>query len=209
MKTIGETIKEARKKKKFSREKLENETKIKASFVEKIESGKWDELPEYPVVAGFVKKIAKALDLNEEHALALLRRDYPPKTLPINPKPDAEQKFTWSPRLTFILGVLVVVIVILVYLSSQYLNFIKPPEITVDMPVDGQIVTEDVLKVSGVTDPEAVLTVNNQPVIVEEDGSFETDVEVSEGTEEIVVVAKSRSGKESIVRRKIKPELNR
>ena len=46
MKSIGETVKEARNKKKFSREKLEKETKIKASFIERIEIGNWDDLPE-------------------------------------------------------------------------------------------------------------------------------------------------------------------
>ena len=43
--------------------------------------------------------------------------------------------------------------------------------------------------------------------IVGEDGTFETEIEIFEGTGEVVVVAKSRSGKETVVARKIKPEL--
>ena len=58
----------------------------------------------------------------------------------------------------------------------------------------------------GETDPEASIIVNNQPVIVEENGRFETEIEIFEGTREIIVVSKSRSGKISTLTRKIIPE---
>lgn len=207
MKSIGETVKEARTSKRLSRQDLEKETKIKASFIKQIEAGSWDNLPDYPVVSGFVKKIAKALDFDENHAIALLRRDYPPKSLTINPKPDADTKFSWSPKLTFILGVVVVVLAIFVYLVFQYLHFIRPPVLLVNTPQDEQVVYETILKVSGETDPDASLKVNNQPVIITEDGSFETEIEIFEGTEEVLVVARSRSGKEAKVIKKIEVQL--
>lgn len=208
MKAIGGVIKEARIRKKLSRDKLEKITKIKKEFIEAIESQEWGKLPEYAVVWGFVKNIAGTLKLNEKHTLALLRRDYPPKRTPINPKPDISEKFSWSPKLTFAVLVAMVTLSILGYLIYQYINFIQPPELTLEVPHEGALVKEKVVRVVGTTDPEAVVLVNNQPTVVAADGTFVSEIEIFQGTEEIVVIAKSRSGKESVIRRKIIPELS-
>jgi len=203
MKSVGEIIKEARIKKKLSREKLEVRTKIKKEFIEALENSKWDLLPEYPVVLGFVKNIASNLGLKEANLIALLRRDYPPKTLPVNPKPEIREKFKWSPRLTFITAAIFIFIIITFYLGLSYFNFIRPPSLEIKEPSENQLVDKNLLVVRGNTNPEAYVEINNQPVIVEEDGCFVTEIEISDETQEIVVVAKSRSGKETIVHRKI------
>jgi cytoskeletal protein RodZ len=207
VKTIGEALKAARTKKRFSLAKLEKATKIKKEFIEAIEKESWEKLPEYPVVVGFVKNIAKTLKFNQRQATALLRRDYPPKSLRINPKPDVSDKFSWSPRLTFLAGVIAVSIIVFAYLGFQYVSFISPPELQIESPRNEQIVHEEILSVTGTTDPEATVKVNNQPVLVDEDGSFVAEIEIFEGTVEVEIVAKSRSGKETVVRRKIIPEL--
>lgn len=207
MRTIGKAIKDARSKKKLSKENLAKETKVKKEFIDSIEKESWENLPEYPVVVGFVKKISSALKLNEKHIVALLRRDYPPKVLRVNPKPDVGGKFTWSPRLTFLAGIVLVVITILGYLGIQYIQFISPPELELVVPNEGQVVTEESLRVVGTADPDASVLVNNQPVIVGSMGEFATEIEIFEGTQEVVVIARSRSGKETVIRRKIVPEL--
>lgn len=207
MKTIGIFIKEARIKKRFSQEKIAKETKIKKDFIVSIEKEDWETLPEYPVVIGFVKQISKYLKLDERQAVAFLRRDYPPRVLPVNPKPDVAKKFIWSPKLTFIVGIAVIAIAALSYLAFQYSNFVSPPKLVVNQPQEEQVVKENKLIVSGKTDQDVTIKINNQPILVEEDGNFKADIEIFEGTEEIVVKAVSRSGKETVIRRKIYPEL--
>lgn len=207
MKTAGEIIKEARVKKKYSRARLERETKIKKEFIEALEQEDWGRLPEYPVVSGFVKNLSEALSLDKRWMTAVLRRDYPPKTLDVNPKPDVTNKFMWSPRLTFLLGVFIIIVVILGYLSLQYSRFVRPPELEVFEPTEGQAVTDIKVMVSGKTDPDATVKINNQPILVSEEGDFEAEIEISENTQEIEVHSISRSGKETVIRRKIKPEL--
>lgn len=207
MKTIGEFLRESRAKKKYSQEEIAKETKIRRKFIAAIEKENWEILPEFPVVVGFVKRIAKFLKLDERQAVALLRRDYPPKVLPVNPKPDVSKSFTWSPKLTFIVGIVIVVAVVLGYLGFQYTRFMSPPRLVVEQPEEEQVVKERALRVSGTTDLDAIVKINNQPVLVDDNGKFEAEIEIFEGTEEIVVKAVSRSGKETTVRRTIKPEL--
>jgi len=204
MNTVGQIIQQTRENKGYSLDVVVKETKIRKSFVIAIEQEKWEQLPEYPVVQGFVKNISQLLGLDEEKMVATLRRDYPPKTVPINPKPDVSKKLAWSPRLTFVLGIAVVFILILGYLGYQYLQFIKPPKLVVYQPTEDEIVIGYSVKVIGTTDPDATLTVNNQPVIISESGDFEVELEISEDTSELVVKSSSRSGKETEVHRRIK-----
>ena len=207
MKTIGSLLKDARVKKRFSLARLEAETKIKKDFIKAVEEENWQVLPDYSVVVGFVKNIANYLGLKERSAVALLRRDYPPQKLSINPKPDVSKQFVWSPKLTFLVGVGIVIAVILGYLGFQYTGFISPPALTLNQPQEGQVVGNPKVIVSGKTNPEATVKANNQLILVNEDGSFTAEVEIFKGTLEIVVTSTSRSGKETVVRRNIKPEL--
>jgi cytoskeletal protein RodZ len=206
MRTIGSFIKEARLRKKYSLEKLGETTKIKRDFIAALEKQDWVSLPDFPVLTGFAKNIAKALGLNEGETVAILKRDYPPKSLPINPKPDVSDKFVWSPKLTFLVGVGVVLLAVISYLLISYVKFLSPPSLEVLRPLEDEVLTERTLIVSGKTTSDAVVSVNNQPFIVSDEGAFEGEIEIFEGTESIVVKAKSRSGKETVISRKIKVE---
>lgn len=202
MRTIGSLIQEARQRENYSHKVLERKTKIKESFIKAIEQEEWSKLPEYPVVVGFVKNISSALGIDRQVALALLRRDYPPRSLPINPKPDVFRSFSWSPKFTLAIAVSFFALIIFYYLFSQYRQFNSPPSLTLSRPTEGEMVDNEFI-VSGITAPEATITVNNQPILVGEDGSFVVEMVVSDDETEVIVVAKSRSGKETSVRRKI------
>lgn len=206
MNTVGQILKDARIKKGISLIKLGNLTKIKREFILKIENSDWDKLPEFPVVSGFVKNLANALDLSVDNTNAILRRDYPPKKLAINPKPDVEKKFSWSPKLTFAVGVGALVILVLGYLGMEYSKFVKPPELEIISPKNSEIVHGQKIKISGKTTTDALLMVNNQPIILDQDGSFVTELEITKDTKEIKFVAVSRSGKTTEVIRSISVE---
>ena len=208
MRTIGQVLKEARVRKRYSLLHLEELTKIKKDFIENLEKENWTYLPEYPVLIGFAKNISKFLEIDERGSVALLRRDYPPKKLSINPKPDVSDKFVWSPKLTFLLGAAVVIAGVLGYLGFQYVRFVSPPPLEVTRPREEEVVKERNLKVVGKTSSDATIKVNNQPVLVSDEGEFVAEIEIFEGTREIEVRAISRAGKETVVKRKIKPELN-
>jgi cytoskeletal protein RodZ len=203
MKTIGQIIAAARISKKLSFRKLEETTKIKSVFIKAVETEKWEALPSFPTVLGFVKSLSGALEVNEKMAIAVLKRDYPPRKININPKPDVSSRFVWSPKLTFAVGIGTVVLVVLGYLGFQYAKFISPPNLTIGSPKEDQIVNGDSVLVFGSTDPDAKITVNNQPVLTDADGKFSVSLEVVQTTKEIDIIAVSRSGKINEVKRKI------
>lgn len=206
MKTIGEFLKDGREAKSLSLTYLERKTKIKKDFIQAIEEENWHKLPEFPVVVGFVKNIASALDRDVPQAVAFLKRDYPPQKEGENAKLPVKERFSWTPKLTFFAGLVAVSLLVVSYLSIQYFNFVKPPTLAVYTPREGEVVKVGSTEVSGKTDSQATLVVNNQPVIVSDDGKFETQIEVAKETTEIRVSATSRSGKVSTLSRTIRVE---
>ena len=79
---------------------------------------------------------------------------------------------------------------------------------SVDSPKENQIVTGDSLTVFGSTDTDAKIVVNNQPVLVSDDGKFSVSLSVVKDTKEVTVIASSRSGKVTEIRRTIKVQSN-
>lgn len=203
MRTIGKVFRDSRIHKKISPSKLEELTKIKEEFIRAIENEDWELLPEYPSVLGFVKSISGWIGVDSKKAIALLRRDYPPKDVKINPKPDISKKFIWSPKLTFLVGISVVIMIVALYLGVEYKKFISPPRLDLVLPREGQLIDDKHLMVKGSTDVDSTVKVNNQPVLVDENGNFSFELDVSEKTEKIVVVAQSRSGRETTLERHI------
>ena len=201
MNTIGQIIKYARVKKKLSFNKLEEITKIKTVFIKSIEEEKWNTLPAFPTVLGFVKSISSPLGIDEKMAIAVLKRDYPPKKTSINPKPDILSRFSWNPKFTFAIGIITVILIVLGYLGYQYAKFVSPPGLTVESPKENQVVSGESIPVFGSTDSDVKITVNNQPVLVDIDGKFSVNLEVGDNTKEIVIIATSRSGKINEVKR--------
>lgn len=208
MKTVGEMLKDARVSKNYSLKNLEDETKIRSSFIDAIEKENWNALPAFTTVLGFVKSLSSPLDLDEKLTAAVLKRDYPPKKLTINPKPDVINKFIWSPKITFLAGIALVLMALFGYLGFQYYRFISPPGITIESPKDNQIVTGDSVLVFGSTDTDVKITVNNQPVLVGDDGHFSTSIPVGPETKEIVIVGTNRSGKSTTIQRTILVQSN-
>jgi len=200
MKTIGSILKSARKQTGLSLSELESETKIKRNFIKALEAEDWQNLPEFTVVSGFVKNIANHLNLDKQEVSAFLRRDYPPKNLEINPKPDVKfvDRFSWGPRLTFGLTIFILILLTGFYLGYQYWRFARPPMLEIYAPQEGVILEVGAAQVSGRTKKGASVRINNQPALIDENGNFESVIEVSSETNQIEIKAISRSGKETL-----------
>lgn len=206
MKNIGSIFRDARRRKGYSRQKVSDVTKIKLSFIEAIEKSQWSKLPALSILTGFVRSIAKSIGVDEDLAVAVLKRDYPPQKVQVPVKENISRGPSWSPRVTFFLGIAIVMMLVLGYLGFQYKRFVSAPALTVDVPKEGQVIKTRTLVVGGKTTPDATVSVNNQPAIVVEDGTFSTQIDVTTDTKDVRIVATSRSGKVTTVSRTIKVE---
>ncbi|MGL4378802.1 MAG: helix-turn-helix domain-containing protein [Microcoleaceae cyanobacterium] len=69
---VGEKLREARQVRSLSLHQLHSQTMIPLHHLDALEKGKFERLPEYIYVRGFIRRVAEALGLNAEELLASL-----------------------------------------------------------------------------------------------------------------------------------------
>ncbi|MBP7832988.1 MAG: helix-turn-helix domain-containing protein [Candidatus Levybacteria bacterium] len=200
MKHISDILKEERIKKGLSIEDVVNATKIRKSFIVAIEDGKLGNLPSESYALGFVKNYASYLGIPESRAAALFRREYDSAKMESVPKfrraiSQSKDKFSLkSPKTLLILGV---VLIILGYIMYQFSFLVVGPKLEIQSPKEGSVVSENIVVVSGKTEPSANVLVNGEDVYVDLSGAFKKTLYLESNQEQIEIVAKNRYGKET------------
>lgn len=202
MQTAGLLLKEARENKNKSIVQISKQTRIKEKFLEAIESSDWAVLPNFSVALGFARNYAQEVDINPEHVVALLRRDFPQHHISFDKRSDMSliPKAFWTPRTTIFAAVVITILILGVYLVRQYMLFAASP------PIEIESVTKNDKEfvISGKTVPSATLEINGRAVLVENDGGFEVvlNKEDVQG-KEVEIQATSRTGKKTTVKQKL------
>lgn len=203
---LGQLLHQQRLKKKLTLDDVEKATKIKSSFLASIERGEYHRLPSPAYAKGFVLNYATFLGISRAEAIALFRREFDEKKS-YKVLPDSFAKKKIAPRFRikvresiFLIGGLLVLF--LFFLIFQYRSAFFAPALTVNSPKDNAIVSQDVL-VTGRTDSDATVTVNNEQTSVGDNGDFSKKISLFPGPSEIVIKAKNRFGKETVVKREV------
>lgn len=202
---VGQKLYEERTRKKLTIDDVSSATKIRPSFLSAIEKGEYQKLPSSAYVQGFVANYAQFLGLPKREMLALFRREFDVersvKVLPEGMVPN--QNF---PRRLIVRGKIFVVIMICIIIASYFTfqyryAFINPP-LTVESPREKSVTDRNVV-VAGYTDPNATVTVNEDAVALYNNGKFLKKITVFPGNVIIIIKAKNRFGRETVVQRTI------
>lgn len=204
---VGEKIKEARIKKGFTVAEVARATKIRPAFLHAIENGSYQELPGGSYAHGFVKNYVDFLGLPSREYMALFRREFDEKEhLGVLPESfvGKEEIPLKTVRLNRAIGVVsAVVVLILLYIFFQYRAAFLNPTLTLSYPPDNTKVSSQTILVTGNTDPNTTVTVNNLPAYVDNDGHFSKEIPVFPGNEVVSVKAVNSFGKTAVVEKHI------
>ena len=208
MRTIGEILKKIRSKKKITLEEIEKQLRIRKKFLIALEENDWSKLPSLPYIKGFLKNYSSFLGLKSDEMLAIFRRQFHqqekagllPKGL-TNPLDEPIIRFT--PQLTGIILSISFLVIFFGYLFLQYLSFVNPPELSIESPKEGEIITSEKVTVKGKSDRDAVISVNNQKIALMENGEFTTILTLSPGVNTISIESTSKQGKKRTITRTI------
>lgn len=208
MRTVGQILKDARELKLYTLEEVEKHTRIRKELLEALEKDEYHKLPPATFVQGFIKNYGSFLNLDTSKLLAVFRRDFeskkhPPLVMQSFSKPIKTKKFRITP--SRVLGVIVFIIILgfFSYLWVEYRQFVGAPALLVNSPSDQQTVDVTTVLVSGTTDPETKITVNNQEIGVDNSGHFQEDIKLSGSTNTVTVVATSKFGQSAKVERTV------
>ena len=202
----GQKLKEQRLTKGLTIDQVSKETKIKASYISAIEKGEYQKLPASTYIIGFVRNYAKYLGLNEQEILALFRREFDEeKTFKILPEGLVKEDFPLHRlRVADTAKIIILLVIILLgYILFQYRHAIISPPLEVLAPTEGAVISSRTITVSGKTDPNATVFVNNDNVSLDSDGNFKKSINVFSGKIIVRVKAINYFGKEKIIERHI------
>lgn len=130
MKTAGQILKETRSSKNLEIEQIAHETKILPLYLQALEEDDYQKLPSFTTARGFLKNYAEYLDLPSENVLAVFRRDFNDKKAEgdfLKTNLAVKPKFNWTPRITTLVAVGIMVLLFIIYLVWQYRSLISAP----------------------------------------------------------------------------------
>lgn len=200
---LGPDLVELRERAGLTLEEAARESKLPPSFLRALEEERWSDIDDLIYSERLLRAYVSQLGGNESYYLhkyrACLRaRNVEAKPEDFLPRPIRlrMKDLLVAPRLIAIAGFILFSLLLGGYVYGQARAIRKAPPLEIFSPAEGLTVTEPEVVISGKTIPEATVTVNGRPVVVNPDGVFEERLYVSRGMTELSVSARKRHGDE-------------
>lgn len=196
-------LKNTRLDKEWDLSDISKKIKVSTKYLEAIENETINCFPQEPYCSLIIKDYADYLGLNGADVLALFRRDF-----------DQQQKikknkslfFSFTPKFTFTISLIVIILFFFVYLTSEYIKFHRPPKLEVIWPLEATV-SSSIVEISGITDPESTVRVNEDLILVDINGNFQKKINLTSGENNIIIESTSPNGKQTVVNKVIKSSL--
>lgn len=211
MKTVGEILKRARVEKNLDYEAVEKKTRIRKKFLEALEDNDWSRLPSPNYIKGFIRNYSSYLGLKGDEMVAIFRRQYTDSenaklSLPDLSEPLRVPLFKITPQRVVFLSTFLFIFLFIFYLFSQYLAFTGSPMLSVTAPKEGEVFTDPKVVITGTTDKDAQVFINNQKIDINDEGAFKQEIILNPGINQLTIESQSKMGKKSKVTRTIQIE---
>lgn len=192
MYTAAEIIKNTRVDKQYSLAQVSKKTKIPQKYLEAIENLDQKNYPAQPYCNLFVSQYAQFLGLEADKITSLFRRDN-------SQQENSTKKFKkpflyFTPQFLFTAVTTVMVLFMFLFLLGRYMSFNKAPKLTIDWP---QKISDNQVKIDGFTDSSCTVRINQDLVIINQDGTFSKQVDISKDPV-VTIESRSPSGKKTI-----------
>ena len=195
--TAGEVLKKKRESLGKNLDVVSLDTKIQKRFLIYIEKNEFDRFESEIFLTGFIKIYSDYLNLDTHKVLALYRRSNPSgiskKEEPKKNKRKIKISNLLTPKIIITTLLATFLLSIFAYIGIQIYKFQSPPELEISQPLNESTVEEEKILVKGSTLNTAVLEINEKPVVVNEDGSFESEIQLNPGINTITIRAQKNS----------------
>ena len=209
---LSEIIKNERETKRLNIEDLSSQTNIPEKIIIALEDSDFSSLPAPVYVRGYLKKIAKSLDLNANELWELFLKELDqaqPLAVDILPNNRFEKQV--KPRYFIFKIIKIVPILIIVgtlcgFLFYQARLLFGAPSLKVERPALDLRTTDPTIIVEGYGRSNTYVTINGKEVYLPKGGHFSEEIYLNSGLNEIKIEAESRLGKKTTIIRRITKE---
>lgn len=202
--TLGERMKKIRSERRLSLYEVSRGTKIQVKYLEYLENSEYQKMPADVYVKGFLKSYAEFAGISEKILIRLYERE---RGIHQNIKKidDREKsieplkltKWVITPRITALVFIIFFVLAGFFYLYREIDTFISSPRLVIFSPQDAQIIKESTVLVKGATEKDSTVSINDQAVLVDENGEFSQEIGLQKGLNPIMVKSKNKFDKEA------------
>lgn len=207
-KSLGEKLRNLRRSQAVSLEMIEKLTRVRKCYLEALEWGRYDLLPDPMYTRNYIRSYSRALNADETYFLELYEEEsgrtdlLAPHRLPR--ERVKKRSFFVSTHLFSGIVLAVAVLAIVVYLGYQANRLLSAPTIVLLHPVNDAAVTSALLPVSGtVENTEVQVKINGHDVVVNDDHTFSATLDLVRGLNVITVEAKRRYSHPAIIYRRV------
>lgn len=205
--TLGEKLRKLRSEKRIALNEVSRATRIQIAYLEHLENGNFEDLPADVYVKGFLRSYADFLGVNEQILIKLyekekgIKKNMEEKKRPKTDKPVIKpiniSSFIFTPQKLALYLIMILIVSGLIYLYREIGSFSDVPRLIVLNP-DGDTSTEgNSLSIEGITEKNARLFINDQPILVNDDGKFKENITLQKGINAINLKAVNKFGKEA------------
>ncbi len=203
----GQKLRDERQSRGLSLSEVSGATKIRVEFLEAIEKGEYEKLPSASYAHGFVRNYTRFLKLPEKEILPLFRREFDAeKVYKVLPEGLMGQKEMPLKRFKIKQAVILVIllfVLLLGFIVFQYRYAFLSPPINLSSPAEMAVLSSTTILVLGKTDSNSTITVNDEQVSVNSDGTFRKEITGFPGKTTITVKAINRFGKQTTIERHV------
>lgn len=205
--TLGEKLKKLRSERRISLFEVSKHTKIQIKYLEYLEEGKYEKLPADVYVKGFLKNYGDFLIIDSGVLIRLYEKE---KGIKKNlekqknggkkvkqSRPLEISSFVLTPRIIMISAIALLTLGGFFYLYKEVGSFASAPRLVVISPEQNGSLSENFVLVEGITEKDAKLFINDQPILVNDDGKFRENLTLQSGANFINIRAVNRFEKEA------------
>ncbi len=207
--TLGERLVKMRENRCVTISDVSRSTGIQSAYIEYLEQGLFDKLPAEVYVRGFLRRYAEYLGVADASILRQYDRERGMDRSMKNEDLTEQNSITRSafqkipsviitPRRITVSVFLFVVLAGFLYVYSEYQSFISEPILVISEPDREVIQTkESSISIVGKTDPDSRIFINDQPVLIDENGGFREKIDLQTGVNTVTVRSVNRFSKEA------------
>ena len=215
--TVAELLNKRREELKESLQDVEKATQIRKRYLELIEAGDYEHLPDNVYALGYVKSYADHLGFDTAPIVNLYKKERQAYTTSRNSgellkddkqmglRPLGRPSFVLSSKSLIVLFSIVLFVTILGYLGWQVAVLAAPPKISLNT-IQDQVSTNYVI-ISGQTNDDADVYIDNSPILINSDGSFSERIALLDGQNQITITARNQLGKSSTITKTVTAKL--
>lgn len=205
---LAEELKQRREDRKIKIETVAKKLKINLKYLQALENGQLEKLPAGLYGKKILQEYSIFLNLDTDFLTKLWEMETENRQKNnqqniFSYKVPKKSYFLTIPAIIKNLLILLSVFVCLFYLGFYIKNIVEAPKLEIYSPADNLSITQNFIFVTGLSEPETNVTINNEPVLLDQKGNFSQKINLSSDLNTISISAKKKYGKQITITRRI------